>query len=411
MSRPRLVTFATDAAAVGRRLAAGADHLVIDDPRLSLRAAVTNERRDTDWSTLDVLARTARDRAPSCRLSLNCDLLCHDDDLPRVAAAMQAAAAAGFDAIRIQDPGLIRLRDQLDLPLALELATETGNACVASVAAQATEGFDYQVLSNDWPAPDIAALRQRHPTIATELLVHGPILLQYSRRRQLTAYLQPEADPTTAPATGWQEVVVDERRFPFADNRHGTVMLHAFDRSLYPCLDRLWTCQLTAWLIDGRGQPQGYTCAALRAFAAARDALMAGGDGFDEAMWEKVQAVGARPCKPGFFIANNTDHCFEDHAQAHEDQCDYGEIVDVIRGESLLLALKFDLPPLSARDWLELVTPDGRHAAIDWSRLSDLHGRPITEAGAGDLIRLPWSKGMVPASRLCRAPAQPNTDA
>jgi collagenase-like PrtC family protease len=422
---PRLATYVHDADTITAAIKASATSLVVDDPRVSVRcwdAASGNHAAD-DFSQLAQLASAARFLAPDIELILNADKLCRDHQLPLIRAACIAAAAAGYDAIRVLDGGLIDPLKEAAPGLRYELATEMGNCCFASVSAYAKEGFNHMVLSNDWPAADITALQHAIadgtvPPLTLEILVHGPMLLQYSDRRQLTAGLieksttsAPTAsrDPDQLPATGWRCVDVDGRAYPFADNQHGAFMYNTFDRGLFGSAELLRQCKLSRWLIDGRGQSPAYTSTALHAYAA----LLEADDTADEGertststhaeLWSAVTAASERAFKPGFFHANNTDHCFEDLATAHADTHTYGEAIDVQRGEKITILLQDALPSEDrALAALRLHTPEGRVIELDWSKLSDAIDSPLRPqaAQAGQVIRLPWRKGAICASIL-----------
>ena len=150
--KPLLVTYAHDALSIGEALAAGADHIIIDDPRLSVRSWAPNN--NLPFSYLSELANHARTIQPEVILSLNVDKLCHDKHLPLIREGISAAVEAGFDRIRVQDGGLAPILKELAPDLTWEIATETANNCFASVQEYARLGFSYQSLSNEWPCAD-----------------------------------------------------------------------------------------------------------------------------------------------------------------------------------------------------------------------------------------------------------------
>ena len=169
-------------------------------------------------------------------------------------------------------------------------------------------------------------------------------------------------------------------------------MYNTFDRSLYPYADKLCSLPLHGWLIDGRGQDPEYLRTALQSFADLREQQTS-----DDAIWKKLQASGERVFKPGFFLANNTDYCFEEDAQEHASERCYGIVMDVIRGKFCTVLLQ---EPLTAETAVTMNIPGGRSATIDLSRMQSITGETINSANGGNLIRLPWCKGLVPTSRL-----------
>ena len=407
-----LTTYAHDPATVRTAIAAGADHLIIDDPRLSIRCWLDPQQpqyNTDDFTYLSELAAAARFERSDIRLTLNVDKLCRDHQLHLIHAAFTAAAKAGFDGIRVLDGGLIGSLKKLAPDLRYELATEMGNCCFTSVSAYAEEGFDHIVLSNDWPAADIAELSAAIaagtvPKVSLETLVHGPVLLQYSDRRQLSAGILRKSaaapdvsvDSTTADTlagTTWRSVDVDQRPYPFADNQHGAFMYNTFDRSVYNSAELLLSAGLSGWLIDARAQSTAYLQTALHGFAY----LRATGASAPE-HWQAMRDSGERSFKPGFFHANNTDHCFEDIATDHAEHDSFGEVIDVQRGEKITILLHATLPD-DCTDIL-LYSPEGKILELDFAAITDAVDQPLTQPQGGDVIRLPWVKGSVPASIL-----------
>lgn len=401
---PRLVTFAYDVESAQRHLAAGAEHLIIDDPRISIRSWAPP--RQGDFSHLHDIAQAARSTKADVRLSLNVDGLYRDEQLPLIRQAIEAASFAGFDAIRLMDAGLGPMVRRISGDLHLELATEMGNCSIPCVEAYLREGFTHQVCSNDWPADDLTLLRQEHPELGMEILVHGPVLLQYSDRRQLSAQSHPDADPNELAATTWQTVVIDGRPYPFADHQHGNIMYNTFDRCLYPYGQKLWDIQLSSWLIDGRGQAPEYTASALAAFAQLRtQAQTKAPDLKDGAHWEALQAAGERRFKPGFFLANNTDHCFDDIVEEQQQVDVVAEVIDVIRKDAITLLVRQDFTQNDGD--LTFTSPEGRSWQADLSQLSDYCGQRLTAARSGMIVRLPWVKGSIPATTLHKPSSSP----
>ena len=147
---PRLVTFAHDRAGIDAAVAAGADHLIFEDPRVSIRSWI--QHASDGWDYLGELVQHARAARSDIRISFNCDGLYRGAQMPVVEQAIAAAAFAGVDAIRVMDAGLRRRLNQLAPDCALELATEMGNCSIPCSAQYAREGFTYQVYQRLAPS-------------------------------------------------------------------------------------------------------------------------------------------------------------------------------------------------------------------------------------------------------------------
>ena len=96
-------------------------------------------------------------------------------------------------------------------------------------------------------------------------------------------------------------------------------------------------------------------------------------------------------------FSQNTDYCFEEDAQEHANERCYGIVMDVIRGKFCTVLLQ---EPLTAETAVTMNIPGGRSTTIDLNRMQSITGETINSANGGNLIRLPWCKGLVPTSRL-----------
>ena len=97
------------------------------------------------------------------------------------------------------------------------------------------------------------------------MLVQGPILIQYSRRRFLSDLY--ESDPTTPIRLDAEDADLPQRQFTFLNTPFGHFMFAQFHRSLAVYNDKLTSLINTSWLIDARGESTNYFQTALDVYA------------------------------------------------------------------------------------------------------------------------------------------------
>ena len=245
------VTYASSEADVRNALEAGADHLVLEDSKLSVRC-YADDYSTPGFAKYKVLADLARSMRADVRLSVNIDKLVHDRHHALLTAAAEGIIAAGIHCIRVQDPGVaVFLKEHGNFRF--HLNTETGNNNFNGALYYADNQqvrFERQVLSNDWTADAMAAFKQSADT-AIEFQVHGPVLLQYTDRRLMAGYeVHEHAAVGTADnmAPISQRLAdVEGRAYPLFDNPHGHFMYASFDKALYKQIPRLLETGIDAW--------------------------------------------------------------------------------------------------------------------------------------------------------------------
>ncbi|AUX41175.1 peptidase U32 [Sorangium cellulosum] len=105
--------------------------------------------------------------------------LVFDDELPAVRAAVEACAAAGADAIIVQDLGVMRLARALAPGLPIHASTQMTCTDAASVELARSLGAARVILARELSLDDIAAIR-RATDVELEVFVHGALCIAYS---------------------------------------------------------------------------------------------------------------------------------------------------------------------------------------------------------------------------------------
>ena len=185
------------------------------------------------------------------------------------------------------------------------------------------------------------------------------------------------------------------RRFTFLDNPHGHFMFAYFDRSLLGDMAALMNCKLKAWLIDTRGQDPAYTQACIRAYAAALKQPAA-------SLSADVKVHAPRPLKPGFFRANQTDkRRYQTMSMQLSDRHEVvGKILDIHNKQRITIECQ---AAFQRGQELELVHPKAMQIKVPSDLMWDVNNQEIETAQPGELVQLPWVKGVQQNSWLVKA--------
>jgi putative protease len=387
----KLATFCSTPADVELAVTAGADILLLEDSKLSARS-FHNDFKTPHFEKIITLANQARELNPAISLVFNCDILIHHRHFPLIKKLIITLKEAQIDRIRVQDPGLCVFFKEHYPQAKLELSTETGNQNIESIAYYSTL-FSKQVISPETPLAQLQAIRQSTQT-ELEVVVHGPLLIQYSNRRFLEG-LEDQSSPFWVRQA--EDLEYPGRQYRFYDNPHGHFMYLYFDRCLIKHIPDLLSLGFDSWLIDGRGEHPDYLRTALsnyRHYADTPPEPFA----IDPTDWETLKATGSRPFKPGFFMANKTDQDREKTPSDFHDQDPIAVVLDILPGESFTLET---LTPITLPQDVICLTTKGKTFLLTLEQATTLGSvPPQTKLQAHQLATFPWKKNVVPKSKI-----------
>lgn len=382
---PSLSTFCVTPDQIAVALSSGVTHIILEDPEVSVRSFCFEQG---SFLRLKMLVDQVRRQDQKCSLSLNVDLLSHQAQLALVARYLMYARDLGITTIRIQDPGLALFIREKHPDFQCHLSMETGNANRVGLGVH-SRYVQQQCFALDMAFSDM----MQAPPGLYELMVQGPILIQYSQRR----FLQNVADLTEAGGTFLaRDTEYSGRLYRFYDNPHGHFMYLYFHRCLLSCLDLVRQLPVVSWLIDARGESLEYLAAALRYYSLAAQMLPVPEDAIST-----LSTLSNSPQRPGFFRANLTDQ---------DRKIDLGlaplaVIMDVLKEDRVTCQV---VHSFSASEILKIVTPEGKTFLFSPNWYSGLDGMRQSYKGAdavfhkGDFVIFQWQKGVSANSCLCK---------
>jgi U32 family peptidase len=190
------------------------------------------------------------------------------DELPEAERTVRLAAAAGVDAILVQDLGLLRLVHRLCPELPLHASTQMTLSSAECIREVQSLGVRRVVLPRELSIGEIAAIR-RETNIELEAFVHGALCISYSGQCLASLSLggrsanrgqcaQPCRLPYEAVCDD-RPAAMDERQYPLSPHD-----LAAYDR-----IAELTAAGVSALKIEGRLKSAEYVASVTRHYRAA----------------------------------------------------------------------------------------------------------------------------------------------
>jgi U32 family peptidase len=338
MRKPEVLAPAGDRAALEAAVRAGADAVYFGLQGFNARARATNFDTDDLASTLRHL------HAHGVRGYVTLNTLVFDAELPGVEAAIRACAAAGADAVIVQDLAVARLVRSVAPTLPVHASTQMTCTDAGAVEYARELGASRVILARELSLEEIAKIRAETDA-EVEVFVHGALCISYSGQCLTSEAIGGRSANRGACAQACRlpySLVVDGRELD-ADGKAFLLSPEDLEASrLVPELVRLGVSSLK---IEGRLKGPEYVAATTRLYRKAVDAaageIAAPGDGERRAALQTF----TRGSGPGFLRGVDHQRLVEGRACDHRG-LEVGELraVEHRKGRTtFVLALREDL--------------------------------------------------------------------
>ncbi|AKT42871.1 U32 family peptidase [Chondromyces crocatus] len=265
--RPEVLAPAGDEAALDAAIRAGADAVYFGLQGFNARARAKNF--DTDG-----LARTlARLHERGARGYVTLNTLVFDDELPSVEAAARACAAAGVDAVIVQDLGVARLVRAVAPDLPIHASTQMTCTDAGAVELARELGVERVILARELSLDDIARIRAQ-TDMDLEVFVHGALCIAYSGQCLTSEALGGRSANRGACAQACRlpyQMVVDGVLRDLGDRAY---LLSPEDLEASALIPQLVDLGIASVKIEGRLKGPEYVAATTRLYRAAIEAAM-----------------------------------------------------------------------------------------------------------------------------------------
>lgn len=395
--RPEVLAPAGDRAAMKAAVRAGADAVYFGIQGFNARARASN----FDVAELTATMRWLHDHGARGYVTLN--TLVFDEELAAMERAIRACAAAGVDAVIVQDLGVAKLAQAIAPNLPLHASTQMTCTDASSVELAKELGATRVILARELSLDDIAKIRAG-TDVEVEVFVHGALCISYSGQCLTSEAIGGRSANRGACAQACRlpyDLVVDGA---VVDTKDRAYLLSPEDLEASASVPDLVRLGVSSLKIEGRLKGPDYVAATTRLYRKAIDAAM--GSGEAPTAEERADALQTftRGSGPGFFPG-------VDHQRLVEGRsCDHrGLPVGTIHG----------VERVGRRTWIlvdstaEIAVGDGLLALGGHAGTGELGGRvwvlesdghEAESAPAGTRVRV-WLGPDVDASPLA-APAE-----
>jgi putative protease len=210
---------------------------------------------------------------------LTVNVLLFPSELEAAGELVLQAAAAGVDALIVQDIGLARLARQLAPGLALHGSTQMSITSAAGVAQAAELGCERVVLARELTLKDFSRLRQqldqRGCAMPLEVFVHGALCVAYSGQCLTSEALGQRSANRGECAQACRlpyQLIVDGVERDLGEQRY---LLSPQDLAAWELLPDLADVGIASLKIEGRLKDASYVAAVTQAYRQGLDALAA----------------------------------------------------------------------------------------------------------------------------------------
>jgi putative protease len=213
---------------------------------------------------------------------LTVNVLVFPSELEQAAALLQAAEAAGVDAVIVQDVGLAWLAQRLTPRLAVHGSTQMSITSAAGVAMAAELGCTRVVLARELSLRDLERiqrqLRERQLEMPLEVFVHGALCVAFSGQCLTSESLGQRSANRGECAQACRlpyQLIVDGEERDLGEQRY---LMSPQDLAAWDLLPQLAEAGIASLKIEGRLKEASYVAAVTDAYRQGLDRL----DGSDE---------------------------------------------------------------------------------------------------------------------------------
>ncbi len=290
-AKPELLIAAGSVQQAERYIRAGADAVLIGEPKFSMRQPGT-----VPASEMKEAAALAHSLGAKLYVSVN--KLFRNHELAELPAYLRAAAEAGADAAVFGDPAvLLAVREHAPhLPLHWNAEMTGTNAAAAGFWGR--RGAKRAVLARELNEEEIADIK-RQSSLEIQVQVHGMTNIYHSQRNLLQSYMEHLGRAASlvdrGPGKGLFLVESErpEERFPVYEDENGTHVMSSDDICLLEALPELVSFGVDSFYIEPLLKSEAYNMAVLQSYRAALDRLAAEGPAYspDPAWLEAIRRL------------------------------------------------------------------------------------------------------------------------
>jgi putative protease len=226
-------------------------------------------------------------------------------ELAGVESLVRQVAAAGADAVIVQDIGLARMIRAITPDLEIHGSTQMSITSVEGVKLAAELGCSRVILARELSLKEIAAIRAKSP-LPVEVFVHGALCVAYSGQCLTSEALGGRSANRGECAQACRmpyEIVSDGELVPMGDIQY---LLSPQDLAAFDLIPQLVEIGVASVKIEGRLKAPEYVAQITRSYRKAIDETLAGHAArFSSNEVQAMEMTFSRGFSHGFFDGNN----------------------------------------------------------------------------------------------------------
>jgi putative protease len=314
-----------------------------------LQAGFNARARATNFAIDDLprLLATLHRRGLKGYVTLN--TLAFTDELPSLEAHVRTLAAAGVDAVLVQDLGLARMIRAICPQLPIHASTQMTMTCAETIAAAAPLGIERVVLARELSLREIRDIATA-TTMPLEVFVHGALCVAYSGQCLTSESLGGRSANRGQCAQACRldyELICDGEDRELGDVKY---LLSPQDLAAIDLVPELIDAGIASFKIEGRLKSPEYVAGIVGQYRRAIDAALAGRTERRTADYRReMELTFSRGLAPGWLAGNDHKRLVPGLSSAKRGML-VGRVLGV-RGERLQVELN---EPLARGDGLVL---------------------------------------------------------
>src|SRR5688572_9965552 len=269
-SRPELLAPAGDRECIRAAIENGADAVYFGlDTGFNARARAKN----FDPAELPEIVRELHRRGLKGYVTLN--TLVFPSELPQVETLVRQVAAAGVDAVLVQDLGLVRLIREICPDLPIHASTQMTLTSSQSIAAALELGVERVVLARECSIKEIRRIARETP-MPLEVFVHGALCVAYSGQCLTSESLGGRSANRGQCAQACRlpyDLTCDGKEIDLGEQKY---LLSPQDLAAFDLIPQLIEAGVCSFKIEGRLKTPEYVANIVRHYRQAIDSALAG---------------------------------------------------------------------------------------------------------------------------------------
>jgi putative protease len=228
------------------------------------------------------------------------NVLVFSDELPEFARVIEAVAAAGVDAVLVQDVGAARLIKQICPELPLHASTQMTLTSAETIALAEKLGMERVVVARELSIDEILSIRKQ-TSMPLEVFVHGALCVAYSGQCLTSESLGGRSANRGQCAQACRlpyDLVCDGRDVDLGPQKY---LLSPQDLAAYALAPELIAAGVSSFKIEGRLKTAEYVANITRHYRTAIDTALAGRPvAFTPREVEEMELSFSRGFSPGW---------------------------------------------------------------------------------------------------------------